>query len=89
MSLAILLMSSHCSGDQSYQIITTWDSSSISHMDRPVEITMDRHDANSFSIVVNAPFFSDPSPPGPPGQAFYGLWDYEGIGIFNTLIKDI
>lgn len=30
-------------------------------------------------MEVNAPFFDDPlASPGEAGQAFYGLWEYEG-----------
>ena len=29
-------------------------------------------------ITVKAPYFNDPAPPGGlPGQAYFGLWDYE------------
>ena len=65
---------------EEYRILTTWNNQTIDHADRPVVIQLDRNDASSFKISVDAPFFNNPpKPPGEAGDPFYGLWDYEGI----------
>ena len=34
-------------------------------------------------ITVKAAYFNDPAPPGGlPGQAYFGLWDYEVVEAF-------
>jgi hypothetical protein len=78
----ILSRSNNRSAEE-YRILTTWDNKTIDHADRPVVIQLDRIDASSFKISVDAPFFNDPpNPAGEVGDPFYGLWDYEGICIF-------
>lgn len=67
-----------------YNITKTWNSLTIDPPNNPIQITLDRHDDESFKIVVNGRFYDDPAPPGPSGQAFYGLWDYEGITFYQA-----
>jgi hypothetical protein len=44
-----------------------------------VIINLEKHDAKSFKIVVQAPFYNDPPPntPGDVGEPKWGLWDFE------------
>jgi hypothetical protein len=44
-----------------------------------VIINLEKHDAKSFKIVVQAPFYDDPPPntPGDVGEPKWGLWDFE------------
>ena len=40
-------------------------------------------------ITVKAPYFNDPAPPGGlPGQAYFGLWDYEVVEAFFLNSED-
>ena len=65
-----------------YRIVTTWDNRTIDHEDKPVVIQLERNDASSFKISVDAPFFNDPPPPGKTGEPYYGLWEFEGTILF-------
>ena len=45
--------------------------------------------AGDVHISVRAPYFSDPAPPGGlPGQAYFGLWEYEVVEAFFLNDKD-
>lgn len=62
-----------------YRIENTWDSLSVNH--DPVKIRFSPGEGG-LRMEVSAPFFNDPpAPPGPSGQPFPGLWDYEGAKI--------
>lgn len=59
-----------------FTITHTWDSRPVGHS--PVKISFSPGDGG-LKMEVDAPFFDAPAaPPGPPGQPFPGLWDYEG-----------
>ncbi|XP_076995709.1 UPF0462 protein C4orf33 homolog [Tamandua tetradactyla] len=67
-------------GELEYRIRTTWDSMPVLH--RPVTIAF-RPGTHGLLMEVNAPFFDDPpAPPGPAGQPFNGLWEYEVVESF-------
>lgn len=54
----------------------TWDSNPVNH--DPIRIRFSPGDGG-LKMEVSGRFFNDPAaPPGPPGQPFPGLWDYEG-----------
>lgn len=59
-----------------FSIEHTWDSDPVSH--DPIRITFSPGQGG-LKMEVDGPFFNDPeAPPGPPGHAFAGLWNYEG-----------
>lgn len=59
-----------------YRITTTWDSLPV--LQRPMTLRF-KSGVQGLLMEVNAPFFDDPlASPGEAGQAFYGLWEYEG-----------
>lgn len=63
-----------------YHIRHTWDSLPISH--DPVKIKFSPGEGG-LRMEVSAPFFNNPAaPPGPSGQPFPGLWDYEVVESF-------
>lgn len=62
-----------------YEIATTWDGRPLTSP--PVEITLQGFEAG-VEMKVTAPFYNDPAPPGPQGEPFYGLWDYEVAEMF-------
>ncbi|XP_053317286.1 UPF0462 protein C4orf33 homolog [Spea bombifrons] len=63
-----------------FRIEHEWDSSPVTH--DPVTICL-KPAKEGLLIAVNAPFFNDPpAPPGPSGEAFPGLWDYEVVEAF-------
>ncbi|CAH2300946.1 Hypothetical predicted protein [Pelobates cultripes] len=63
-----------------FQIEHEWNSSPITH--DPVKICL-KPALEGLHLNVCAPFFNDPSaPPGPAGEAFPGLWDYEVVEAF-------
>ena len=40
-------------------------------------------------VSVRAPYWADPAPPGGlPGQAYFGLWEYEVVEAFFLNSKD-
>ena len=40
-------------------------------------------------MSVQAPYWADPAPPGgQPGQAYFGLWEYEVVEAFFLNAKD-
>uniref|UniRef100_A0A8D0SZQ3 Uncharacterized protein n=1 Tax=Sus scrofa TaxID=9823 RepID=A0A8D0SZQ3_PIG len=60
-----------------YRITTTWDSLPV--LQRPMTLRF-KSGVQGLLMEVNAPFFDDPlASPGEAGQAFYGLWEYEGV----------
>lgn len=59
-----------------FSIKHTWDSDPVDH--DPIKIIFSPG-LGGLKLQVLGPFFNDPAaPPGPPGHAFPGLWDYEG-----------
>ncbi|XP_076868903.1 UPF0462 protein C4orf33 homolog [Brachyhypopomus gauderio] len=63
-----------------FSIEQTWDSLPVGHA--PVKILFSPGEGG-LTMSVDAPFFNDPAaPPGPPGQPFPGLWDYEVVESF-------
>lgn len=53
-----------------------WDGQETGH--EPISLTLCNHGPD-VRIEIHAPYFGDPpSPPGPAGKPFNGLWDYEG-----------
>lgn len=62
----------------------TWDSDPVNH--DPIRISFSPGEGG-LKMEVSGPFFNNPvAPPGPPGQPFPGLWDYEGgPGLFFML----
>ncbi|KAK7065811.1 hypothetical protein SK128_004471, partial [Halocaridina rubra] len=60
-----------------YNITTTWNGGEIDH--KPVQLTFTgSEDGKYLDMDISAPFFNDSSkPPGPSGQPFFGLWEYE------------
>lgn len=59
-----------------FAIRHTWDSNPVDH--DPIRIIFSPGQGG-LKMQVSGPFFNDPAaPPGPPGHAFPGLWDYEG-----------
>ncbi|XP_050722661.1 uncharacterized protein LOC127001687 isoform X2 [Eriocheir sinensis] len=65
-----------------YSITTTWNGGALDHA--PVSLSLSSSpDQQQLILTISAPFFNDPpSPAGPPGQPFYGLWDYEVVEAF-------
>lgn len=60
-----------------FAIQHTWDSNPVDH--EPIRITF-LPGEGGLKMQVFGPFFNDPEAPGgPPGHAFPGLWDYEGL----------
>ncbi|XP_028299998.1 UPF0462 protein C4orf33 homolog [Gouania willdenowi] len=58
----------------------TWDSNPVDH--DPIRISFSPGNGG-LTMKVSGPFFNDPaSPPGPPGHAFPGLWEYEVVESF-------
>lgn len=54
----------------------TWDSDPVDH--DPIRISFS-DGKSGLRMEVSGPFFNDPAaPPGEPGIAFPGLWNYEG-----------
>ncbi|XP_046655409.1 uncharacterized protein LOC124348996 isoform X2 [Daphnia pulicaria] len=66
-----------------YVIKTSWNNMTIDSSDQVI-INLEKHDAKSFKIVVQAPFYDDPPPntPGDVGEPKWGLWDFELVKIF-------
>ncbi|XP_053559634.1 UPF0462 protein C4orf33 homolog isoform X2 [Bombina bombina] len=63
-----------------FKIEHEWNSVTVSH--EPVTIWLKNQD-DGLRMDVRAPFFNDPpAPPGPSGQPFPGLWDYEVVEAF-------
>ncbi|KAM4708130.1 UPF0462 protein C4orf33 homolog isoform 2-T2 [Discoglossus pictus] len=63
-----------------FKIEHQWNSAPISH--EPVTIWLKPADGGLL-MDVSAPFFNDPlGPPGPVGEPFPGLWDYEVVEAF-------
>ncbi|XP_034044459.1 UPF0462 protein C4orf33 homolog isoform X2 [Thalassophryne amazonica] len=63
-----------------FDITQTWDSDPVTH--DPIRIVFSPG-AGGLKMEVFAPFFNDPdAPPGPPGHAFPGLWNYEVVESF-------
>lgn len=59
-----------------FSIENTWNSNPVDH--DPIQITFSPGQGG-LKMGVSGPFFNDPAgPPGPAGQPFPGLWDYEG-----------
>ncbi|XP_042638488.1 UPF0462 protein C4orf33 homolog [Orycteropus afer afer] len=70
-----------------YRITNTWNSMPVIHT--PVSLKF-KPTVQGLVMKVYAPFFNDPpAPPGAPGQAFNGLWEYEVVESFflNSLTK--
>ncbi|MCJ8750299.1 hypothetical protein PDJAM_G00261090 [Pangasius djambal] len=66
--------------EMNFIIEHTWDSKPVDHA--PVKICFSPG-CGGLKMEVCAPFFNDPAaPPGPPGQPFPGLWDYEVVESF-------
>ncbi len=60
-----------------FEITNQWHGAEINH--DPVKISLKPTPVErGLDIEVEAPFFDDPAPSGPPGEAFQQLWDYEG-----------
>lgn len=63
-----------------YAITTTWDNQTIDHA--PIQLTLTGQGTH-LELVVSGPFFNDPpGPDGPPGEAYWGLWNYEVAEAF-------
>uniref|UniRef100_A0A8C6WEH4 Chromosome 4 open reading frame 33 n=1 Tax=Neogobius melanostomus TaxID=47308 RepID=A0A8C6WEH4_9GOBI len=63
-----------------FSIENTWNSDPVDH--EPIRITFSPWEGG-LKMQVFGPFFNDPAaPPGPPGHAFPGLWDYEVVESF-------
>ncbi|XP_072526465.1 UPF0462 protein C4orf33 homolog [Salminus brasiliensis] len=63
-----------------FKIEHTWDSRPVDH--EPVMIRFSPGQGG-LKMEVSAPFFNDPpAPPGPAGEPFPGLWDYEVVESF-------
>uniref|UniRef100_A0A8C5PAM1 Chromosome 4 open reading frame 33 n=1 Tax=Leptobrachium leishanense TaxID=445787 RepID=A0A8C5PAM1_9ANUR len=63
-----------------FTILHEWNSSPIKH--DPVSICL-KASHGGLQMDVCAPFFNDPpAPPGPAGEPFPGLWDYEVVEAF-------
>ena len=59
-----------------YSVATTWDNQTIDHA--PIQITLSSNGTH-VELVAGGPFFDDPpGPDGPPGEAYWELWNYEG-----------
>ncbi|XP_042233602.1 uncharacterized protein LOC121873859 isoform X3 [Homarus americanus] len=80
--LLVLLYAASTRAAKTYTITTTWNGGAIDH--KPVQLTLSpSSDQQYLELSIDAPFFNDPpSPPGPAGQAFYGLWNYEVVEAF-------
>jgi len=71
---------------KSFNIGLTWDGKPVDHV--PAKITL-TPGPSEIRVSVSAPFFNDPAPPGGlPGQAFFGLWEYEVVEAFFLNDKD-
>ncbi|KAK4291429.1 hypothetical protein Pmani_035741, partial [Petrolisthes manimaculis] len=66
-----------------YSITTTWNGDPITRQP-PVNLTLTASpDGRFLYLDIVAPFFNDPpQPDSPPGQPFFGLWDYEVVEAF-------
>ncbi|KAK3853212.1 hypothetical protein Pcinc_040234, partial [Petrolisthes cinctipes] len=71
-------------GSLEYSITTTWNGDPITQQQPPVNLTLSASPDEQFLYLdIVAPFFNDPSQPdSPPGQPFFGLWDYEVVEAF-------
>ncbi|XP_064084860.1 uncharacterized protein LOC135200292 isoform X1 [Macrobrachium nipponense] len=65
-----------------FNITTTWNGGDIKH--DPIQLVLTGSpDGEYLDLAIEAPFFNDPpAPPGPAGQPFYGLWNYEVVEAF-------
>lgn len=73
---------------QTFTIGLTWDGKRLEH--RPANISLAPvTGTEEVRLSVSAPFYDDPPPPGGlPGQAYFGLWDYEVVEAFFLNDKD-
>jgi len=68
------------SQDFSYSVATTWDNQTIDHA--PIQVTLSSNGTH-VELVAGGPFFDDPpGPDGPPGEAYWELWNYEVAEAF-------
>ena len=68
-----------------YEITRTWNDLPIDH--DAIQMTLMSREDGDLQLMIAAPFFNDPpNPGGPPGEPFYGLWDYEGIHWVQKLV---
>lgn len=75
-----------------YTIKTTWNNLTTSHLNNLVTVQLDKQDAESFKVIVKAPFFDDPpapSGPTPSGESLFGLWDFERNQRLYQIITEV
>ena len=87
---------------QDYKIGLTWDGKPIDHrpaqvfssnmfssLDFYFQISLRPGPGGEVLVSVVAPYWSDPAPPGGlPGQAYFGLWEYEVVEAFFLNSRD-
>ena len=63
-----------------YKISNTWNGKEITdHPHIELQLESDIGSPSDLRLTVkSAPFFDNEPPPSEPGEAFMGLWDYEG-----------
>jgi len=72
---------------QNYKIGLTWDGKPIDH--NPAQISVRPGPGGEVLVSVVAPYWADPAPPGGlPGQAYFGLWEYEVVEAFFLNSRD-
>ena len=73
---------------QTFTIGLTWDGVKLEHRAANVSLAPTTG-TDEVRISVSAPFYDDPPPPGGlPGQAYFGLWEYEVVEAFFLNDKD-
>lgn len=59
----------------SYNITKTWNGGDASH--EPITVSLEGDDEFIY-LKVDSPLIGNPSPPGPRGEPYWGIWYYEG-----------
>merc|ERR1719438_41356 len=66
-----------------YDIRLTWDGQILEEKDVIHFSVNESNKMDAVEINIRAPFYDDPAPPdGVPGEAYYGLWNFEVVECF-------
>merc|ERR1712018_729966 len=79
--ILVLLLVNSCVGLK--YIERTWDGQHLNRSDIVHFTINESSKMDGVEINIEAPFYDDPAPPGgKPGEAYFGLWDYEVVECF-------